>query len=222
MCNFELPKRPDTSLNLYKPDIDWEDNWRFSGYLYNDGKLNYSLDAYASGYLEAVEKLIKSVKNNEFGNDTFGYPIFYLFSHYLEIRMKKIILNGKELMNQNPEFPKSHNLVFLWEECKRVLKKIEEWEEYSDLDEETKKDYETIDHFIKEIAQDNSSQSFRYPVNRDGMPLLVNNSVQFLNIPVLSDVADWLSNKLDGISTGIYENLCARREFEAEYSGDEY
>jgi hypothetical protein len=222
MCNFELPKRPDTCLNLYGPDTDWEDNWRFSGYLYNNGTLNYSLDAYASGYLEAVKKLIKSVKDNEFGNDTFGYPIFYLFSHYLEIRMKKIILNGKELLNQNPDFPKTHDLFSLWKECKEILKKIEKWKEYSDLDEETKKDYETIDHFIKEIAQDNNSESFRYPVNKKWVPLLINNSVHCLNIPVLSDVADWLSNKLDGISIGIYENLCAKREFEAEYSGDEY
>mgnify|MGYP000860856155 CR=1 FL=1 len=209
------PKRPDCSLDLYKADRREE----ICGYIYNDGRIADPWEAYADGYLAAVKKLIEVAKRNEFMEDTFGYPIFYLFYHYLELRLKRIIRCGEFFItptHQKQDLSTSHNIVSLWEKCKIILKEIEGWKEYADLSEDIKKDYETIDHFIKEVARDTTSQAFRYPDNfKKQKPFLVDDKEhQFLNVTNLSHVVDWLSYRLDGISMAIAVQL--------SFYGDEY
>ena len=89
--DFNPPERPECSLDLYKQAKGKE----ICGYVYNDGKIADPWEAYADGYLAAVKKLIEVAKRNEFMVDTFGYPIFYLFYHYLELRLKQIIRRGE-------------------------------------------------------------------------------------------------------------------------------
>ncbi|MEN6553892.1 MAG: hypothetical protein ABFC34_13520 [Methanobacterium sp.] len=201
------PKRPDCSLDLYRADRREE----ICGYIYNDGRIADPWDAYADGYLAAVKKLIEVAKRNEFMVDTFGYPIFYLFYHYLELRLKRIIRCGEFFITptHKKQDLSTHNIVSLWERCKTILKEIEGWKEYTDLSEDIKKDYETIDHFIKEIARDTTSQAFRYPDNlKKQKPFLVDDKEQqFLNVTNLSYVVDWLSYRLDGISMAIAVQL---------------
>ena len=214
MFDINFPERPKTSLKLY----EYEGHWKESGQVYREEKLLTGdvWDAYADGYLEAVGKLIINVEDNEFFHDTFGYPIFFLFYHYLEIRMKEIIKNGRDLIDEPPNFSKGHDLIQLWGECKRILKKLEGWTEYNELDDETRRNYLTIDHFIKEIGIDNYAQSFRYPVDRDGNPLLSSQQIQTLNVHNLAIVVKWLSFLLEGISTGIDEERKNKREISAE------
>jgi hypothetical protein len=231
MSEIKIPKRPDKSLKLFGPDVNLKNNWKQAGYVYNGGKGgNVNLwDAYSIGYLEAVKKLIKAAKKDDFTYDTFGYPIFYLFYHYLELRMKEIIMNGRLLIGEPADYPNIHSLNQLWDECKRILKTIQGWEKYSDSSDELKKDYQAMDHFIKEMAKDDNAQSFRYPVNKKGNELLSDESIRVFNISSFSDVVDWLSITLEGISTGIDEGLSAKqeseaeaREYEAEYAGEYY
>ena len=205
------PERPDCSLNLYKAGSLEE----ICGYVYNDGRIADSWDAYASGYLVAVKELIKVAKRNGFMENTFGYPIFYLFYHYLELRLKLIIRRGEFFIlptQYKQGLYTSHNIVSLWDQCKIILKELEGWKEYTDLSEDTKKDYETIDHFIKEIARDTTSQAFRYPENskKHKQFLVDKKEQQFLNITNLSYVVDWLSDRLDGISMvlGVELSFC--------------
>jgi hypothetical protein len=213
--SFNTPERPACSLELYKANKCEE----ICGFVYNDGRIADPWEAYADGYLEAVKKLIEVAKRGEFITDTFGYPIFYLFYHYLELRLKRIIRCGEFFIT--PLHPKqdlstSHNIISLWEKCKIILKEIEGWKEYTDLSEDIKKDYETIDHFIKEIARDTTSQAFRYPDDfKKHKPFMVDDKKQqFLNISNLSYVVDWLSDRLDGICMAIVVQL--------DFCGDYY
>lgn len=217
---YNLPKRPECSLDLYEPPTDQE----VYGYVYHTG----AWDAYTNGYLSAVKRLIEVVERDEFEDDTLGYPIFYLFRHYLELRMKGIIYNGEFLIPINDQkywnnlkhWPKSHDIVSLWEKCKMILQNMYGWKKYSDLGDNKKIDYETMDHFIKKISQDKEGAAFRYPKNTKDEPLLIDEKDQnFLNISHFSDVVNWLSNQLDGISIGMDEYLDAKREFE-EDSGE--
>ena len=212
--DFNTPERPECSLDLYKQAKGKE----ICGYVYNDGRIADPWDAYANGYLVAVKKLIKVAKRNEFIEDTFGYPIFYLFYHYLELRLKQIIRCGELLVSpthQKQDLSTSHNIVSLWEKSKKILIEIEEnWEECTDLSEDTKKDYETIDHFIKEIARDTTSQAFRYPDDfKKRKPFLVDDKEQqFLNVTNLSYIVNWLSYRLDGLSMVIDVYLSLNKE----------
>lgn len=208
---------PDRKLSLFEP----AKNFRNSGYVYreNRGKpvRNSDIwDIYSSGYLKAVNELIEAVLKGKITGDAFGYPIFHIFSHYLELRFKQIMLIGRPLIGEGTSFSQGHDLIQLWGECKRILKKIDGWNDYSPLDKEGRVIYLTIDHFVKEMAQDSKAQAFRYPVDREGNPLL-DDSIVALNIENLAIVVNWLSQALDGISIGISEYRNLQDEINAEF-----
>lgn len=227
------PKRPDRSLNFYKRTHGFE----IAGGTYNDYigcDSLWSLNAYAHGYLGAAQKLVKALKREMIvtGKEdihTLGYPIFFLFEHYLELKMKEVILKNGYLIfldkykgKKGCDVTSSHDLNNLWAACEEILNKIAQENGVSDLNEDTqmefKKDHETIGYFIKLIAQDKMAQAFRYPNDTKGMPFLVDTPHPILNISVLSDVMDWLSYVLDGISTGIDEYRAERGRYKAEIS----
>ena len=221
MSEIKLPQRPSRSLKLFEAEEDW---WQ-CGYVYSEerGKWYGSVwDAYADGYLEAVKCLIKAVKRNELSTDTFGYPIFFLFHQYLELRMKEIIRSGRILSGDNSRFQKGHDLTQLWGECKKELKGLEEWKDYNERDDEARQNCLTLDHFIREMNKDPQGQSFRYPVDREGNNLLNGEAVQALNVKNLATVVEWVSMELDGISTGISEARDAQAECRAEFEGESY
>ena len=202
MFNLDIPERPDRSLKLYEAG----NNWMQDGYVYKIKSGSENIwHMYASGYLEATIKLIEIAKKEEFTYDTFGYPIFYLFSHYLELRMKDIINTANPLIGEAGGYPKGHNLNTLWETCKEILKGILGWDEYKDLGKETREDYETIDRIIKKIAMNEQAQQFRYPVDTSGKPFLAEDSIHVFNIDIFSDVVDWLSMMIEGFSSDIDE-----------------
>ena len=219
MFEVKIPERPPRSLKLFELDRAW----RQCGYLYGEdrGKCGDAWNAYAHGYLEVVRCLTKTVERNEFSSDTFGYPIFFLVHQYLELRMKEIIKNGRLLIEKNSQVQKGHDLTQLWGECKKILKGLDGWKNYNELDDEVRQIYLTLDHFIQEINRDPHGQSFRYPVDRDGKPLLNDDSIQALNVKNLATVFEWVSSILDGISTGIDEEQKARAEYLAEFA-EEY
>jgi HEPN domain-containing protein len=219
MFDIKMPERPSRSLKLFELD----GAWRQCGCLYGEdrGKCGDAWDAYAHGYREVVQCLTKAVERNEFSADTFGYPIFFLVHQYLELRMKEIIKNGRPLIGNNGQVQKGHDLTQLWEECKKILKGLEGWRYYNELNDEARQTYLTLDHFIREMNRDPQGQSFRYPVDRDGTPLLNDDSIQALNVKNLATVFEWVSSMLDGISTGIDEEQKARAEYRAEFE-EEY
>lgn len=207
MSDTEYPGRPDRSVKIYEID----GHWRESGVISHQ-----DWNGYALGYLNALEGLIKMAKEHQFYYNTFGYPIFFLFSHYLEIRMKEIIINGRDLINETPYFPRTHNLNQLWVECKRILKIVENWDEYSQLDDESQQNFLTLDYFIREIAVDNVAQSYRYPVDRKGKPLLSDPRIKSLNVHNLAIVAEWMSFQFEGFSIEINENRKTKQEIAEE------
>jgi hypothetical protein len=220
MFDIEYPKRPDISLKLYESD----GHWKKSGYIYQKGNLLTidAWDAYADGYLEVVEKLLNNVDNDDFLHDTFGYPIFFLFYHYLEIRMKEIIKNGRDLIDNPLKTPQGHDLVYLWGECKKILKELDGWNDYSQMDEESRQNYLVMDHFIKEIAIDPYAQSFRYPVDKKGKILLGDQRIKSLNVHNLAIVVRWMSLCFEGFSTGIDEYRKTKNEIAAENYNEEF
>jgi len=204
---------PDRKLSLFEHAKDF----RNAGYVYRvDGDNPAGIwDAYASGYLSAVEELIKSVLEGRLTRDTYGYPIFYLFSHYLELKFKEIIQIGRPVLGEKNGFPGTHNLLNLWGECKRILKEVYEWKEYSDLDKEEREIFLTVDRYVKEFSQDEKAQTFRYPVDVNGKPLM-KDSIVVLNIENLDIVTNWLSQVLDGLCTDLYQKKSRVDEYHAE------
>lgn len=61
-------------------------------------------------------------------------------------------------------------------------------------------------YYINEFAKSGNSQAFRYPVNTKEKPFLVDDNIIRLNVSALSDIVEWLSYQLEGISKGIDEH----------------
>lgn len=212
-----LSSIPDRKFSLFEP----AENYQNAGYIYRADRANPEeiWGTYARGYLSAVDELVKSVLEGRLTNDTFGYPIFYLFSHYLELRFKEIMQIGRPIIGDNIGFSKGHNLIQLWGDCKKILKEVYKWKEYSDLDKEGREIFLTIDHFVKELSQDPKAQTFRYPVDKDGKPLM-KDSIVVLNIENLAIVTNWLPQALDGLCAGIYANKQLMDDFHADLSAE--
>ena len=212
---------PDKKLSLF----DRAKNYQNAGYVYRAGMGNPEViwGTYARGYLSAVEELIKSVLEGRLTNDTFGYPIFYLFSHYLELKFKEIMLIGRPLIGDDIGFSKGHNLFQLWGECKKIFKVVYECKEYSDFDKEVREVILTIDHYVKELSQDSQAQTFRYPIDVNGKPLM-KDSIVVLNIENLALVTNWLPQALNGLCAPMYERKRwmdeCHAELRAEYHDD--
>lgn len=214
--NFMFPpKRPDLTLDFYKINSKSD----FLGHVYNANKASDAWNAYSHGYIEAIKKLIEVVKIDKFlyrhrCNNTIGYPIFYLFAHYLELKMKEILRkwNSKEKKNNW----KTHNLKSLWDECKKILQYMN-WYEGSNFSDEEKMEWEkiieTMDHFINEFVKVGNSEAFRYPVDIHDNPFLDSAPHYILNVSALSEVVDWLSYQLETISDGIDEHWRIEGEY---------
>ncbi|MDD3069525.1 MAG: hypothetical protein PHR89_04980 [Bacilli bacterium] len=204
---------PDRKLSLFER----AENHLNSGYVYRAGmgSPDEIWGTYARGYLSAVEELIKSVLEGRITSDTYGYPIFYLFSHYLELKFKEIMLIGRPLIGDDIGFSKGHNLFQLWGECKKIFKVVYEWKEYSDLDIQGREIFLTMDHFVKELSQDNQAQTFRYPVDVNSKPLMKDSIVVF-NIENLALVTNWMPKALDCLCVQIYLNRELMNEYYSE------
>ncbi|AXT63242.1 hypothetical protein D1816_23800 [Aquimarina sp. AD10] len=151
---------------------------------------------YAEGYKiasELIEKeLIKTLKDR----DSLIYPLMYLNRHYLELKLKEIIVEGNYILDNKHFMPKGgHDLMTLWIESQRVLVKV--WRGEYD------KPSVRISNKIKEFHKaDLKSDGFRYPVNKEGE----DNLIEFQRIDFKSFINEFSEVKeyMEEITDGLY------------------
>lgn len=122
------------------------------------------------------------------------YAIVFLYRHYLELRLKELILayggSFKKVSNE-------HTLLNLWIE----LRKLDNTNPDA-LDNETVKDIEVAEKIIVQFDKiDRKSEVFRYPVSRAG--LITVSPIQF-DLVRLKEFMGWIGHLLDGWSSGVY------------------
>lgn len=186
---------------LFKPAPDW----------WNNARVNFLHDhweTYVDGYKRAGDVLVEHVKNMRSDQDTLVYPIVFLYRHYIELRLKIIFMDGKQFVEDKKEFPAHHDIVNLWGECKKIIVKV--------FVDDPIKDLNAVEKCIKEFAKiDPSSESFRYPINKQGYPTL--SALSHINLRNLSEVISRIASFLDFVSRGISIYLEQKREIESEY-----
>lgn len=174
---------------LFKETKDWE----------NTAILHRSRDKwlhFSVGYKRAYEILMEKLIEDNSDIDFLIYPLMYLRRHYLELMLKEVIVIGSEL-NGNPiEVTQgSHNLINLWNESQQILSEF-----YGDTYAPPSK---SIVNKIKEFHNtDITSQSFRYPIDRDGHDNL--DSLERINIRNFNDEFNELEYYLEGIVDMLY------------------
>ena len=121
--------------------------------------------AYAKGFYLAAESAIQMTRDSDSCSpDYMIYPITFLYRHYLELSFKATLIQLDKLNLQIPSFPKSHKLGPLLKEleqrCRVVLDDVcIPWDVLE----------EVIPFFDK---FDPTSETFRYPVRKDGAPTI--------------------------------------------------
>lgn len=142
----------------------------------------YQWDIYAIGYKYAADLAIEqgikghSLNFSKYHDlyrkvDVLALPVIYLYRHYLELRLKSMIIRGNMLkLCEDDEYPDeeymkfdpTHKLDKLWEDCRILLENI-----YPELDKEDLTELETMDKYIEEFSKfDENSFISRYPASK--------------------------------------------------------
>lgn len=143
-----------------------------NGYAYHDFRKNHFF-GYALAYKEGADRLVEALAEDGYSQHELVLPVVFLYRHYLELHLKELIIEGRKALGQPADaIPTGHNIFKLWNELKPILAQIQA--KPYDL---RKEELLAVEACIKEFSEvDERSEAFRYPVNKDGKPLLGKNT----------------------------------------------
>ena len=188
-------------------------------------------DDYAVGYKEAADQLINGIEAGQSNDAYLAYPVMFLYRHYLELRLKEIVIGLKEQgslsadfdrYNLWPQLPayrdyqvRGHRLTFFW---KRMLaywfRAIKAGLITGIALEELEPKYDIIGKRIKELDEiDRASVVFRYPVDKDGNPHRIS-TPNLRELIHVKDVVGSIAYHLDRMSELVYG---AKEELKEQY-----
>lgn len=119
---------------------------------------------YASGFKWSADILVDFSEKEELLSNI--YPIMFLYRHYLELKLKEIIVifHGCLLKGESINKYFTHDLLSLWNRVRELLGK------QCCFTDDLKQVDESLDKLIKQYnGWDERSQNFRYPVEADGL-----------------------------------------------------
>lgn len=151
------------------------------------------------GYRRAVEVLLeyflRDIVGTALDRDYLILPILYLFRHYVELRLKEIIVYGRIILGEDYQQPWGHELDQLWQDCRPICEGVLGKSYSESLDE--------VGRCVQEIVWlDPNSQNFRYPRDKHGKPMFEHHLICLKN---LYDVVRKIADLLDGISMYFYQ-----------------
>lgn len=187
--------------SVFAADDDWKNNACI-------GRLPDSLELYTIGYKKAGDILVRYVMERGEDQDMLIYPIVFVYRHYIELRLKEIIKEGRILLDKPGSFPEHHKILDLWNVAKDIALKVFE----NDI-----KDIAYAEHIIKEFHKiDPDSFAFRYPTEKaknGGEKTL--EGITHINIRRLSEHVTELEKDLEDISMGISSYRDIQKEMRA-------
>jgi len=187
----DLPA-PDKSDQLFDSGDDW----------WHNACLNYTTDnwgLYIGGYMRAGDVLVDHISETHRDQDFLVFPIVFVYRQYLELRLKKLIRDMRALGNEKHAFPKTHDLSKLWADCRRLLIALEPTMGSEVL--------EGVDEGIKQFGDlDPGSDSFRYPVHKDGEKSLPSD-LKYINVRKLAEVMGKLNGFFEAVTMMVSEHI---------------
>ena len=178
--------------------------WEYDSYIHKTmDKWLY----YTEGYKISAELVESELINNKTDRDFLIYPLIFLNRHYLELKLKEIIIEGNNLINNKNVIPKGeHNILKLWNETLFTLNNI--WSDFQQPPD-------SIVYKIQELHLiDLKSFSFRYPIDING-----NENLKFIEkinykvfVSEFKEIKDYLENIADAIYV-IKEGQCENYDY---------
>ncbi len=152
---------------------------------------------YSNGYKNVPTILYEYIKKSPAKKNFLIYPIVFSYRHYIELTLKNIIRNGYRLLQYKKTIPTHHEIHELWKECDKILKKIPDYTEDSEIK------HDVVRNLIEEFKKyDSLSFAFRYPTDRKGNVSLPN--LKNVNLDNFITVGHKLSNALDTLVNYLY------------------
>lgn len=193
-------------MNPKKLFIDTNDYYKLAHIGWGDEGVQFHgyIEGYKTGADALIEKAITS--NNISILETLVYPALFLYRHFLELQLKRIIfLNSEKTHDQKKGIIKNvgHNLKKSWTEVKTSI---------NDFFDEGDNSIAEIEELILEFHQfDEASLNFRYPIRKDNLQIAFNISERF-DLMVVKDQMD----KIEEFFLGVNDVLLANQEAAAE------
>jgi hypothetical protein len=186
---------------------DWWHNACLN-YMKGDGEWS----GYTRGYKMAGDICVAYVEQTHNDQDLLVYPILFNYRQYIELSLKTIIRDSRRLLDEQGDFPETHNLLDLWNTAKPLLLRVNPQGDRADI--------RNVESCLRKFDElDPTSQSFRYPVNRGGAPSLPE-ELTHLNLRQVRDVVDRLGGFLDSADAMLGAYLDTKAEMDAEYRSE--
>jgi hypothetical protein len=162
-------------------------------------------DRYAKGYRRAASLLLREIGANPADVELLLFPLVQCYRHYLELRLKELVLTTSELKGRNAPIPRTHDLSKLWKRVRPMLQgrplKVDEHETW-----------EVEGLLATAQALDPFATDWRYPQNRNGKPS--GKGLKAVNPAGLSQLLSGLGDYLDGFSMLAAHEIASGRRIE--------
>lgn len=183
--------------NLFQfPEKLFKGNGNDYSYFGWEGADALALETIAEGYFSAavaVYKKFKSSKNDFSELDKLGYPICFLYRHYMELYIKSLFFRYGEKGKRIKYLKKGHNLDELWNEIKPKLIELSEHLE-------SRVYIPALTSYIHQMhVFDETSFSMRYPITKKAEPIRIE--------PIKLNIVN-LHNHMNDFKTAIEKLNC--------------
>ena len=153
---FECPK------SLYDKD---KNAYTYVGW---EGTEHTAFEIMADGYFSAAEAVYQKFQNSA-GEyrilDSIGYPICFLYRHYMELSIKGLFFKYAEEGRRKGFLKKKHSLNALWNSTEPILQKLQKRVEST-------VNISALRRYIEQMHDfDTQSFSMRYPIDVDLNPM---------------------------------------------------
>lgn len=158
--------------------------------------------SYADGYKEAGDLLVAEAQESHMLLDSLVYPIVFLYRHWLELSLKRLIGLASILREQPVCVPSTHKLDRLWVSLKSELRSIDTGTSETDL--------VVIGACVEQFSSvDPSSTGFRYSHTPDWKSNL--GSLLHVNLRLLKENVAQARQILEPLDTCLsgYVDACA-------------
>ena len=151
---------------------------------------------YATGYKDAADLLIDTVAEKHHETDVLVFPIAFLYRQYLELSVKDLLVQARNLLDIDKAFPSHHRIDEIWKECMTLLGEIAPGDSTENL--------QNVGTLIAEfVGIDPISSAFRYPEDTKGNPSLPD--LKHIDLVNMKEVIGGIAVMLDGADALIDE-----------------
>lgn len=196
---FAWPKRGDSlfSSNLKLPTYSFpigEDCW----------------STYALSYRQAAEIVVGELQSSRVVMSSTLLPALFLFRHYIEIRLKELVVLCGKILGEEQSISSHHKLYPSWGRLKGLARRIDNQFQGEEV--------EVVEKCIKELSElDERGDVFRYPVDTQGNTNLNRTSIPIENF---AKTMEAIANYLDGATDYYYAHYQAQCEMAADFGPD--